>query len=192
MPIYRGTKNLTLFLGSGKSDGTSNVRVYLGDKLVYAPFRPPEGDLLLAGPSVYLKAGAEVYLDYKNQPLLRQDSLSHQTVGNFSLSFALHSGALRAGSQKLLALAGLAEFWNRGGQLLVKWGLGDRFYSVPAEALKSGWNELLLRRQAGKVVLQVNTAVFTLFNANTQETVATGGWFIHSPQVIRTIFAKGE
>lgn len=167
MPIYRGTKNQTLFLGPGKADGTSNVRVYLGDKLVYAPFRPPEGDLLLAGPRVYLKAGAEVYLDYKNQPLLRQDTLSNRNVGTgaFDVSFTFTPDKT-ASYRELLHVPGLVKFWyswQSGYGLVIEVpGLGARAISTEDITAKSVPVRFWKATADDNIVLQVGDTSYTL------------------------------
>lgn len=167
MPIYRGTKNQTLFLGPGKADGTSNVRVYLGDKLVYAPFRPPEGDLLLAGPRVYLKAGAEVYLDYKNQPLLRQDTLSNRNIGTgaFDVSF-MFTPDKTASYRELLHVPGLVKFWyswQSGYGLVIEVpGLGARAISTEDITAKSVQVRFWKATADDNIVLQVGDTSYTL------------------------------
>lgn len=167
MPIYRGTKKQTLFLGPGKADGTSNVRVYLGDKLVYAPFRPPEGDLLLAGPRVYLKAGAEVYLDYKNQPLLRQDTLSNRNVGTgaFDVSF-MFTPDKTASYRELLYVPGLVKFWyswQSGYGLVIEVpGLGARAISTEDITAKSVQVRFWKATADDNIVLQVGDTSYTL------------------------------
>lgn len=171
MGLYRGDKNLTLFWGSGHADGTSNVRLYLGEKLVYIPFRPPEGDLLMAGKGTYLRSSLEGYLSYKNAPQVLQDSLSGKEIGKapFEVAFDIHRGAIGAGTTFLLDLPGVVQVKAEQNTLFFKfpWNAADRWKYVPAETLADGWNRVALKGDGVKIVLSVNQTKFLIVDEST-------------------------
>ena len=168
MPVYAGNKNLALYWGAGDAQGMSNVRLYLGDKLVYIPFRPPEGDLLLAGSGTYLKGGADVYLDYKNTSRLLEDSLSGKDIGYgpFDISFEFTPKAGYTGTRYLFEVPGLARFGydiGKGYGLIVYLaGLGWR--SVGTAYISQEEVEVRLYRTAKNTptILSVADTNFTL------------------------------
>lgn len=179
MPVYLGAKNQTLYLGAGDEKGMSNVRLYLGDKLVYIPFRPPEGDLLLAGPGVYLKGGADVYLDYKNTPLVLQDSLSGKNIGTgpFDISFEFTPQTGCTGTRYLFEVPGLAKFGydlaKGHGLLAYLKGVGWRSVGPQASGgpVHEGKNTVRLWRGAADtdILLEVNGAAYTLWQTSNEE-----------------------
>lgn len=177
MPVFAGEKSQTLYWGAGNADGTSNVRLYLGDKLVYVPFRPPEGDLLLAGSGVYLKGGADVYLDYKNTPRVLLDSLSGKAVGTgpFDISFDFTPGSA-AGTKYLFEVPGLARFGydlSKGYGLLV-YLQGVGWLAVGTQSaggpVQEGTNQVRLYHADANadIRLKVNNSEFTLVQAWTE------------------------
>lgn len=173
MPVYLGAKKQTLYLGAGDEKGMSNVRLYLGDKLVYIPFRPPEGDLLLAGQGVYLKGGADVYLDYKNMPLVLQDSLSGKIIGTgpFDISFEFTPQAGCTGTRFLFEVPGLAKFGYCEGQGLLVYLQGTGWRSVGTQPsggpVHEGSNTVHLWRSAAgaDIRLDANGTQYILFDA---------------------------
>ena len=176
MPVFAGEKNQTLYWGAGNADGTSNVRLYLGEKLVYVPFRPPEGDLLLAGKGVYLKGGADVYLDYKNTPLVLRDSLSGKAVGTGAFDIAFEfTPRSAAGTRQLFEVPGLACFgldWGKGyGLLVYLQGVGWRAVGTQSDGgpVQTGTNKVRLWRASDDVRLQVNAAEFVLFKKEPEQ-----------------------
>nr|DAG85127.1 MAG TPA: hypothetical protein [Caudoviricetes sp.] len=175
MPVFIGAKNQTLFWGAGNADGTSNVRMYLGEKLVYVPFRPPEGDLLLAGKGVYLKGGADVYLDYKNTPLVLQDSLSGKDIGTgpFDISFDFTPRSTN-GTRQLFEVPGLVCFgYDLGkgyGLLVYLHGVGCfavGTQSTGGPVVQTGTNKVRLyhANSDADVCLEVNGVKFTLLRS---------------------------
>lgn len=158
MGVYRGNKNLTLFWGNGQADGLSNARLYLGEKLVYMPFRPPEGDLLLAGRGVYLKSALESFLSYTNAPQIVEDSLSGKSIGTgaFELSFEVAKTAISQGTTVLLDLPGVAAVKAEKGTLYFyfAWESGWRY--VPSSVLIDGWNAVSLKGDGTHITLSVN------------------------------------
>lgn len=171
MPVFLGQKSQTLYWGAGNAAGGSNVRLYLGEKRVYMPFRPPEGDLLLAGSGVYLKGAAEVYLDYTNTPQVLVDTLSGKDVGTgpFAISFSFVPRAY-ASRWQLLALEGMVRVgydWSRGEGLLV-WLPGLAGQSVATQPYGGPVTAALNTVQLGRgddqrIRLRVNGAEFILF-----------------------------
>lgn len=170
MPVYIGPKNQTLYWGAGNTQGESNVRLYLGDKLIYVPFRPPEGNLLLAGPGAYLKAGAETFLDYKNTPRVLRDTLSGQNVGTgpWEISFTFTPQA-QAGTRYLFEVPGLVTFaynWNAGYGLLVNLnGLGWR--AIPTASINASGEKVTLAKTSANsdIVLRIGTTKYTLMKS---------------------------
>ncbi len=194
MGICRGNKNLTLFWGSGREDGTSNVRLYLGEKLIYMPFRPPEGDLLLAGRGVYLKSALENFLSYKNAPQIVEDSLSGKNIdtGTFELSFEVACTALTQGTTVLLALPGVVQVKSERGTLffLFSWAHGWKY--CPAEWLAENWNSICLKGDGAHVTLSVNGHKAIVSEAEYPYLTAglldvRQGW-----TKLKNIFAQGE
>lgn len=167
MPVYRGAKNQTLYLGAGHADGTSNVWLYLGDKPVYIPFRPPEGDLLQAGPGVYLKSAAQVYVDYKNTPVLASDGLSGKDIGTgpFDISFIFRPDKT-ASYRKLFEVPGLVSFaynWQQGYGLLVDVkGVGLRAISTEYIQGSAAMVRLFKKNEDSDIVLAVGEYRYTL------------------------------
>lgn len=176
MPVFAGEKNQTLYWGAGNADGTSNVRLYLGEKLVYVPFRPPEGDLLLAGKGVFLKGAADVYLDYKNTPLVLRDSLSGKAVGTgpFDISFDFTPRSAE-GTRQLFEVPGLVRFgydWGKGYGLLVHLpGVGWRAVGTQSAGgpVQNTANQVRLWRENDDVLLAVNGAEFVLFKKEPEQ-----------------------
>lgn len=158
MGIYRGDKNLTLFWGSGHADGSSNARLYLGEKLVYMPFRPPEGDLLLAGRGVYLKSDSESFLSYTNTPQIVEDGLSGNSIGEgaFELSFEVAKTAISQGTTLLLELPGMAAVKAEKGTLYFCFAWESGWKYVPASVLIDGWNAVSLKGDGTHITLSVN------------------------------------
>lgn len=175
MPVYAGNKNLTLYWGAGDAQGMSNVRLYLGDKLVYIPFRPPEGDLLLAGSGTYLKGGADVYLDYKNTLQVLGDSISGKDIGQgaFDISFAFTPQTGCTGTRYLFEVPGLACFGYDAGKgcglMVCLEGVGWRAVSMQSAGgpVHEGSNTVHLWRSAAgaDIRLEVNGAQYILFDA---------------------------
>ena len=179
MPVYAGNKNLTLYWGAGDAQGMSNVRLYLGDKLVYIPFRPPEGDLLLAGSGTYLKGGADVYLDYKNTPQV-QNELDGLHLGNepFTFSFRVNGAYIGQGTRFLLDFPGLIRAKSDRNTLafmtdVYKPGV---WQYVDSSVLQSGWNSCLLEYQGDKLKLEINGTTYTLADKKTVATRRVSGF----------------
>ena len=179
MPVYAGNKNLTLYWGAGDAQGMSNVRLYLGDKLVYIPFRPPEGDLLLAGSGTYLKGGADVYLDYKNTPQV-QNELDGLHLGNapFTFSFRVNGAYIGQGTRFLLDFPGLIRAKSDRHTLafmtdVYKPGV---WQYVSPDVLTDGWNAVSLGYAGDKLKLTVNAATYTLADKKTVATRRVSGF----------------
>lgn len=179
MPVYAGNKNLTLYWGAGDARGMSNVRLYLGDKLVYIPFRPPEGDLLLAGSGTYLKGGADVYLDYKNTPQV-QNELDGLHLGNapFTFSFRVNGAYIGQGTRFLLDFPGLIRAKSDRHTLafmtdVYKPGV---WQYVDSSVLQSGWNTCLLGYQSNQLKLDINGTAYTLADKKTGATRRISGF----------------
>lgn len=200
MPVFAGEKNQTLYWGAGHTDGTSNVRLYLGDKLVYVPFRPPEGDLLLAALGVFLKGGADVYFDYKHTPLLLQDSLSGQNIGTgpFDVSFDFTPRST-AGTRQLFEVPGLVRFgYDLGkgyGLLIYLQGVGWRTVGTQSTEgpVQTGTNNVRLWRESDEVRLQVNEAEFVLFAKEPEQeglAFAAGELQVFSGQEVKNLILK--
>ncbi len=175
MGFYCGDKNLTLFWGSGHADGTSNVRLYLGEKLVYMPFRPPEGDLLMAGKGTYLRSSLEGYLSYKNAPQVLQDTLSGREIGKtpFEVAFDVRRGAIGAGTAFLLGVPGVMQVKAEQNTLFFKfpWDSDDAWKYVPSETLADGWNRVALKGDGAKITVSVGESVFVLVDASTSKEI---------------------
>lgn len=179
MPVYAGNKNLTLYWGAGDAQGMSNVRLYLGDKLVYIPFRPPKGDLLLAGSGTYLKGGADVYLDYKNTPQV-QNELDGLHLGNapFTFSFRVNGAYIGQGTRFLLDFPGLIRAKSDRHTLafmtdVYKPGV---WQYVSPDVLTDGWNTVSLGYAGDKLKLTVNAAAYTLADKKTVATRRVSGF----------------
>lgn len=200
MPVFAGDKNQTLYWGAGHADGTSNVRLYLGDKLVYVPFRPPEGDLLLAGSGVYLKGGTDVYLDYKNTPLVLLDSLSGKDIGTgpFDVFFDFTPGSAE-GTRYLFEVPGLVRFgYDLGkgyGLLVYLQGVGWRAVGTQSAGgpVQTGTNKARLWRENDKVLLSVNGADFVLFEKEPEQeglTFTAGKLQVFSGAEVKNLILK--
>ncbi len=194
MGVYRGNKNLTLFWGNGHADGLSNARLYLGEKLVYMPFRPPEGDLLLAGRGVYLKSALESFLSYTNVPQIVEDGLSGKNIGTgvFELSFEVAKTAILQGTTFLLDLPGVAAVKAEKGTLYFYFAWESGWKYVPASVLIDGWNAVSLKGDGTHITLSVNGKTAVVSGEEYPHLTAglldvRQGW-----AKLKNIFARGE
>ena len=194
MGFFNGKNALTLFWGSGHADGSSNVRLYLGEKLVYMPFRPPEGDLLLAGKGVYLKSATENFLSYKNEPQIVEDRLSGKNIGAgaFELSFEVAKTAITQGTTFLLTLPGVLQVKSEKGILFFRFSWTNGWKYVPATSLTDGWNTVRLKGDGAQITLSINGAEAVVSEAEYPRLTAglldvRQGW-----TKLKNILAKGE
>lgn len=194
MGFFNGKNALTLFWGSGHADGSSNVRLYLGEKLVYMPFRPPEGDLLLAGKGVYLKAATENFLSYKNEPQIVEDRLSGKSIGAgaFELSFEVAKTAISQGTTFLLDLPGVAAVKAEKGTIYFSFAWESGWKYVPASVLIDGWNAVSLKGDGAQITLSINGAEAVVSGEEYPHLTAglldvRQGW-----AKLKNILAKGE